>query len=75
MLRRGDDTVRNPHRAQICQFELLELFLLLKVDKQFSIEQFEATLSQSRVPSPPLKRKVLSGGWAAWVPSFRKQRP
>ena len=31
---RGDDTVGNPHRTQICQFELFELILLLKLDKQ-----------------------------------------
>ena len=30
---RGDDTVGNPHRAQISQFELFELILLLKFDK------------------------------------------
>ena len=30
---RGDDTVGNPHRAQISQFELFELILLLKLDK------------------------------------------
>ena len=29
---RGDDTVGNPHRAQISQFELFELTLLLKLD-------------------------------------------
>ena len=31
-LGRGDDTVGNAHRAQICQFEMFELILLLKVD-------------------------------------------
>ena len=31
-LGRGDDTVGNPHRAQISQFELFELILLLKLD-------------------------------------------
>ena len=51
---RGDDTVGNPHRAQISQFELFELILLLKLDKQFPVEQFEATVSQSTVPSPLL---------------------
>ena len=48
-VRRGDDTVGNPHRAQISQIELFELILLLKLDKQFPVVQFEAT-----VPSPPL---------------------
>ena len=56
---RGDDTVGNPHRAQICQFELFEFILLLKVDNQFSIEQFEPTLSQSTVPSPTLRHAPL----------------
>ena len=51
---RGDDTVENPHRAQNVQFELFELSLLLKLDKQFPLEQFEAAVSQSTVPSPPL---------------------
>ena len=49
-----DDTDGNPHRAQIYQFELFELILLLKLDKRFTVEQFEATVSQSAVPSPPL---------------------
>ena len=53
--RKGDDTVGNPHRAQISQFELFELILLFKLDKQFPVEQFEATVSQSTVPSPLLK--------------------
>ena len=56
-LGRGDDTVGNPHRAQIYKFELFELILLLKVNKQFSIEQFETTVSQSTVSSPLLFSK------------------
>ena len=52
-LRRGDDAVGNPYRAQIYQFELFELILLLKLDDQFSIERFEATASQSTVSFPP----------------------
>ena len=51
---RGDDTVGNHHRAQVSQFEFFELILLLKYDKQFPVGQFEATVSQSTVPSPPL---------------------
>ena len=35
--------------------EFFELILLLKSDKQFLVEQFEAAVSQSTVPSPPLK--------------------
>ena len=34
------------------QFELFELVLLLKLDKQLPAEQFKATASQSTVPSP-----------------------
>ena len=53
-LGRGDDAVGNPHRAQISQFELFDLTPLLKLDKQFSVERFEPTVSQSTVSSPPL---------------------
>ena len=51
---RGDDTVRNPHRAHIYRFELSELIPLSKLDEQFPVERFEAAVSQSTVPSPPL---------------------
>ena len=51
---RGNDTFGNPHRAQISQFELFELVLLLKLDKQLPVEQLEQTVSQSTVPSPPV---------------------
>ena len=53
----GDDTVGDPYRDEISQFELFELVLLLKLDNQFSVEQFEATGSQSTVPSPPLTQR------------------
>ena len=53
-IRKGDDAVGNPHRAQIVQFELFDLILLLNLDKQFPVEHFEATVSQSTVPSPLL---------------------
>ena len=43
--------VANPHRAQISHFVLFELILLLKL-KQFPVNQFEATVSQSTVPDP-----------------------
>ena len=42
---RGDNTVWNPHRAQNVKFEFFQLILLLKLDKQFPVEQFEATVS------------------------------
>ena len=41
---RRDDEVGNPHRAQISRFELIPL---LKLDKQFPVEHFEAA-SNSR---------------------------
>ena len=63
---RGEDTVGNPRRAQIVQFELFELILSLKLDKQFPVEQFEAAaVSQSTVPSPPLGLGVRRGD--PWV--------
>ena len=57
-LGRGDDTIGNPHRIQFHQFELFELLLLFKLDKQFPVEQFEATVSQSTVTSPPLTHAI-----------------
>ena len=40
-------------RAQMCKFEFFEM-LLLKLEKQLPVEQFEATASQSTLPSPSL---------------------
>ena len=37
----------------INQFELFELILLLKLDKRLPVEQFQAAVSPSTVPSPP----------------------
>ena len=45
-------------RAQIYQFELFELVLLLELDRQLPVQQFEATVSRSTVPSPPLSSDV-----------------
>ena len=61
-LGRGDDPVGNPHRAQMSQLELFELPIFLKVDQLFPVERFEATVSQSREPSPPL----INTAWQ-WV--------
>ena len=60
----GHDTVGNPHRAQIYQFELFELVLLLKLDKGFPVEEFEATVSRSTAPSPPLLQAPSAGASA-----------
>ena len=57
------DTVGNPQRTQICQFDFFEPILLLKLDKQLPVEQFEATVSESTVPSPP-----LSVAECQWLP-------
>ena len=60
-LGRGDDAVGNPPRAQIARFELFELILLLKLDKQLPVEQFDASRAiradSTSVSSslPPLK--------------------
>ena len=45
-----DDTVGNPHRAQISQSELFENILLLKLCQQLPVEQFEAAVLQSTLP-------------------------
>ena len=42
------------------QYELFQLILLLKLDKQFPAEQFEATVSQSTEYPPPLLDTVPS---------------
>ena len=54
MIGRGCDTVGNPRRARIWDFELFELMLLVELDKHFSVERFEAMASRSGVPSSPL---------------------
>ena len=66
---RGDDAVGSPHRAQMSQFELFELVLLLKVDRQLPVERFEAAVSQ-QYPPPLLgdalrRQRDLPGGQAA----------
>ena len=65
ILGRGGDAVGSPRRAQIVQFELFELkflnsvffeiVLLVTLDTQFPIEQFEPAVSQSTVSSHPPK--------------------
>ena len=42
--------IRLETRAQISQFELFELILLLKLDKRLPVEQFEARSIKSIVP-------------------------
>ena len=41
--------------AQLSQFELFELVLLSKLDKQLPVEQFEATSISVECTVPPLK--------------------
>ena len=66
--RTEEDTVGNRHRAQVSQFELCELILLLKLDKQSPVERFEAAVSQSKVTLPPsyrwAPRKI---SWLPWI--------
>ena len=58
---RGDDSVGNPYRAQISQFELLEHYPFVYWDwtngslssNSRQVDRFEAAVSQSAVPSPP----------------------
>ena len=61
MVGRGDGTVGNTHRAQICQIEFFELIIVLTLDKQVSIEQFEPTASQSTVSASPLSNGASRG--------------
>ena len=49
-----DNAVANPRRAQSYKFELFELVLLLRLGKRFPVEPFEASVSRSTAPSPPL---------------------
>ena len=62
----GSNSSLRAFRAQIYQFEFFELILRLKLDKQLPVERFEAAVSQSAVPSPPL---LAGGGHASlgWV--------
>ena len=55
------------------QFELFEFILLLKLDKQLPVEQFEATVSQSAVPSPPIHKRAAS--WRPEVPEGEVRGP
>ena len=43
-LHKGEGAIGVPHRAQISRFELFERILLLKLDKRFPVELFEATV-------------------------------
>ena len=46
---RADDTVGN----ELLNSSFSSCVLFLKLDQQLPVEQFEATVSQSAVPSPP----------------------
>ena len=52
---RGDDTVGSPHRAQMnmSRLKFFELILSLVSDKQFPVERFLATVSQSTLSASP----------------------
>ena len=71
---RGDDTIGNPRRTQIYQFEFFELILLLKLDRKLPVERFEATVSQSTVPSPPLSIESLFPGGGETTRNYKIRR-
>ena len=62
VLGRGDDTVGDPHRAQIPQFELFELILLLRLIRQtFPCRAIRGnSISRSTVPSPPPRYTIAA---------------
>ena len=53
----GADTVGNPSSSTNFSIRVFRAYPLLelKLDKQLPVEHFEATVSQSTVPSPPLR--------------------
>ena len=63
----GDDTVGNPHRAPISQFELLERILLVNwtnsslSSNSRQVERFEPIVPQSAV-QPPLNADIVEDG-------------
>ena len=61
-LSRGESTGESLIELKFLKFDVFELILSLKLDKQFSIEQFEAAISQSTVHSPPLFISLLGSG-------------
>ena len=60
-------------RAQNYQFELFELVLSSKLDKRFPVEQFEATVSHSAVPSPLLICRSSRSTWTTTAATTNKQ--
>ena len=55
---RGDDAVGSPRRAQISQFDLFKLVLLLRLDKQIPVE---SNIILINTPSPPTKSLDVRG--------------
>ena len=72
---RGADTVGNPYRAQISQFELFELILLLKLYNSLSSNSSRQYLSQ-QYPPPPLRTKILDsrGTFVSKAPQGNERR-
>ena len=72
-LGRGDDTVGNPHQAQISQFdraqvyqcELFELIFLLKLDKQFPSNNSRRRYLSQQYPPPLLEGALETRGRSA----------
>jgi hypothetical protein len=59
---RGDDAVGSPHRAHNSSIVFFELILLLKLDRNFPVKQFEATVSQSTVSQSKAHSTILMWG-------------
>ena len=72
-LARGDDTVENPHRAQVDQFELFEFILLMnQTSTSLSSNSRQQHLSQ-QYPPPPLRCLAMLGDPETLT--FRRLRP
>ena len=60
--RKGEWYGWKPSSSSNCSIRAFELVLLSKLDKQLPVERFEAAVSQSTVPSPPLRLYSLRDG-------------
>ena len=51
---RGDDTIGKPSLSSNVSIRVVRAYPLMELNKQLLVEEFEATVSHSTVPSPPL---------------------
>ena len=68
----GDDTVGNPHRAQISQFELFKLILFLKLGKQYPVEAIQCNSISVNSTLPPLNQ-TKQGAAAGAISQAQRQ--